>query len=227
MSQPRPLDTDVFVVDHPLRLPGGVALGTRSTLIRLSDGRLWLHSPGPSSPAWTEWFAQHGSPGAIVAPSLLHHAYVAEHAAAFPEAQLYGPPGFTAKTGIEVTVIDGDPSPWPGDLAVGLVGGCPKMNELVFLHRASGTLILTDLAFNFHDVPGFGTRLFLRINGALGRFTSSRLGRRYYFEDHAALRASVERILEWPFERIVVAHGDVVERDGHEVFRRGFDWLLG
>ena len=67
MSQPRPLDTDLFVGDHPPRLPGGVALGTRSTLIRLSDNRLWLHSPGPSSPASNEWFAQHGSPGVIVA----------------------------------------------------------------------------------------------------------------------------------------------------------------
>lgn len=227
MGPPRSLDTDVVVFDHPLTLPGGVALGTRSTLIRLSDGRLWLHSPGPSSPASSEWFARHGSPAAIVAPSLLHHGFLAETARAFPEARLYGPPGFTAKTGIEVAVMDGDESPWPRDLAVVMVGGCPKMNELVFLHRPSGTLILTDLAFNFHDVPGFGTRLFLRINGALGRFTSSRLGRRYYFEDHGALRASVERILEWSFDRIVVAHGDVVERDGHAVFRRGFDWLLG
>lgn len=226
MSSPRELAPDLHVIEHPLAMPGGIQIGTRSTVIRLSDRSVWLHSPGPLTPALREWFEKNGPPAAIVAPSLLHHGFVVENARAFPQARVYGPPGFEAKTGIAAALLDGTSTPWVNDLASRMVAGCPKMNELVFLHGRSRTLILTDLAFNFHEVAGFGTRLFLRLNGVLGKFRASRLGRSYYFEDHAALRASVEQILAWDFDRIVVAHGDVVERDGREIFRRGFDWLL-
>ncbi len=224
---PRELAPGLHVIDHPLAMPGGIEIGTRSSLIRLSDGGVWLHSPGPLTPVLRAWLETNGPPTAIVAPSLLHHGFVAETARAFPRAHVYGPPGLEAKTGIEAAVLDGTTTPWSSDLASRMLAGCPKMNELVFLHPRSRTLILTDLAFNFHDVPGFGTRFFLRLNGVLGKFRSSRLGRSYYFEDHAALRSSVAQILEWDFDRIIVAHGDVVERDGREIFRRGFDWLLG
>jgi hypothetical protein len=37
----------------------------------------------------------------------------------------------------------------------------------------------------------------------------------------------LERILEWPFERVVVAHGEVSETGGREELVRGYSWLLG
>jgi hypothetical protein len=37
----------------------------------------------------------------------------------------------------------------------------------------------------------------------------------------------LERILEWPFDRVVVAHGEVSDKGGHEELVRGYSWLLG
>jgi hypothetical protein len=44
--------------------------------------------------------------------------------------------------------------------------------------------------------------------------------------DRPALRASVERILQWDFDRVVVTHGDVLEHGGKDALRAGFAWLL-
>ena len=39
-------------------------------------------------------------------------------------------------------------------------------------------------------------------------------------------RRSLDRILAWDFDRVVVAHGDVLERGGRELLREGYAWLL-
>jgi hypothetical protein len=101
------------------------------------------------------------------------------------------------------------------------------MNELVFFHARTRTLVLTDLAFNFRSVDSFVTRVFLRINGALDSFGPSRLGKFAFMKDKPKLRASVDRILAWDFDRVVVSHGDVLETGGHAALRASFAWLGG
>ena len=38
------------------------------------------------------------------------------------------------------------------------------------------------------------------------------------------LRASIERVLKWPFTKIIPAHGEVVPENGREVFWEVFRW---
>jgi hypothetical protein len=35
----------------------------------------------------------------------------------------------------------------------------------------------------------------------------------------------MERVLAWPFERVVVSHGAIVSFDAHNVLREAFAWL--
>ena len=100
------------------------------------------------------------------------------------------------------------------------------MNELVFLHPRTRTLILTDLAFNVRRSDSFVTRVFLRINNAFGKFGPSRLARTVFFKDKAQVRAAIERILGWDFDRVVVSHGDVLESKGPATLRDSYSWLL-
>jgi hypothetical protein len=90
---------------------------------------------------------------------------------------------------------------WQDVVDQALFGGFPLANEVVFFHRPSATLIATDLAFNVRARSPLLTRL--------------------------AFRRSLERVLEWPFERIVVAHGEISEHAGREELIRGYSWLLG
>ena len=111
------------------------------------------------------------------------------------------------------------------DLDQALFGGAPALQETVFLHRATGTLILTDLCFHIPADRPFGTRLFARLAGVYERLSPSRAFRAM-LRDRAAARASIERILAWEFDRILLTHGRIVERGGRDAFRQAFAWLL-
>jgi hypothetical protein len=47
------------------------------------------------------------------------------------------------------------------------------------------------------------------------------------FRDREATRASFQRILSWDFDRVILAHGELLERGAHEIFRRAYAWALG
>jgi hypothetical protein len=62
--------------------------------------------------------------------------------------------------------------------------------------------------------------------GATGRFGPHRIVRAFV-RDRAAARRSLERILAWDFDRVIVSHGDVLETGGRAALERGFAWLRG
>ena len=68
-------------------------------------------------------------------------------------------------------------------------------------------------------------RLVARLLGSYRRFAPSRLDP-LLIRDRAAARGSLERILAWDFDRVIVAHGEVLEHGGREALRAGYRWLL-
>jgi uncharacterized protein DUF4336 len=224
----RELHPDLVAIDHPLRLPGGVDLGTRSCLVRLSGGGVLIHTPGPLSDEVRRVIEARGPVRAIVAPNLLHHFYLAESIAAWPEARVFAAPGLRAKletVRVDEELSDAVPALWAGDLEQVSTQGAPGLSETVFFHRASRTLLCLDLCFNVRESASFVTRALMRVNGAYGRFGPSRIFRYGVVKDARAMRASIDRILEWDFDRVSVAHGEILERGGREALRSGFAWL--
>ncbi len=100
----------------------------------------------------------------------------------------------------------------------------PKLQELALLHRASRTLILTDLAFHIRHSASWFTPLFMRINGAYGHFGPSRIFRTLV-KDRAALRASLAHLRDWDFDRIIVTHGEVLEQGGQAAMQAQYVWV--
>ena len=89
-----------------------------------------------------------------------------------------------------------------------------RLREVLLLHRPSRTLVITDLCFNIQRSDSRIARAFFRANGMWQRFGPSRIIRALAVSDRAALRRSLEEVLHWDFERILPAHGDVIERGG-------------
>lgn len=223
----RRLDQALWAAEDTLKLPG-IRLPVRSPVLRLQDGGLILFSPLPSVEQAAGEIRALGEVRAIVAPNLMHHLGLAKAARLFPEARLYGRPGLHEKRR-DVTftgVLDDAPDAlWSAELDQVAVGGMPKLDEVVFFHRPSRTLFLWDLCFHITQSDHLPTRLFMRLNGAYGRFGPSRVARSM-MRDHAAVGAAVERMLAWAPERVVVAHGDVIERGGQAALRSAFEHVL-
>ncbi len=44
--------------------------------------------------------------------------------------------------------------------------------------------------------------------------------------DKSAARDAIRRVLEWPADHLVMAHGAPIQSGGHEALRDAFGWLM-
>ncbi len=215
---------------HRQRLPGGGIMQARMNIVRLADGTLLVHSPTPVDDSLAAEIAALGAVAYVVAPNCFHHLHVTSFLTRFPGAKVYGAAGLAQKRPdlpLAGTLDDGAAAPWSGVLDQIALGGAPKLNEVVFLHRASRSLLVADLLFNMTAPDNWATGLVLRMMGTYKRLGPSRLLRWWLTKDRRALKASVERMLAWDFVRVLPGHGDVFESpDARERARASLGWVL-
>lgn len=221
----KPIAERLWVESRPLRF-AGVETGARMTVVQLSDGGLFVHSPVSLDRGTREGIDALGPVKAVVAPNRFHHLWVGEWIRAYPDALLCACPGLEQKRS-DVSwhrVLGDEPeSEWRGDIEQVFFAARWLENEVVFFHRASRTLICADLVFNLANHPSFLTRIVARLIDNVK--PGATLLERVLIRDRAAAREQVDRILAWNPERIVLAHGDVIETGGHEVLGRAYAWL--
>jgi hypothetical protein len=223
----RALAPDLRVAERPQTFYG-LAVGTRMTVIRLADGSLLLHSPIVLDAGVRAELDALGPVRYAIAPNRVHHLYAGKVADAYPESRLWIGPGLERKRpDLKYVAILGDEAPaeWRGQIDQVFFRGRPYENEVVFCHRASRTLILCDLAFNFGPNAALTTRVLMSLIRSYGYFGPTKLDP-WLIRDRPAARASMETILSWDFDRVIIAHGDVLETGGREALRRGYAWLL-
>jgi hypothetical protein len=221
----------VNIWDHemPIRF-GGIPLWHRMTVIRLASGGLVVHSPTTLDLTSREEFQRLGSIVAIIAPSWWHDLNLRQYLSAYPDARFYAAPTLAKwHRSIRFTDVLGDvaPSLWMNEIdQVHVLGIGLFLDEIVFYHRPSRSLIVADLLFNLSEKDAWITRTLGSL--VIGPFPGCRFARLYRLaiRDRRRMRNAVERILAWDFDQIIVGHGAVVEDNGKEIFRTAFRWLL-
>lgn len=215
----------IWLAAYPVSL-GGARFEARMTIARRTDGALIVHSPGPVDEAMRARIEQIGRVAAIIAPGDFHHLHVASCQRAFPEAETWICPGVERKQpALRYDGLLGDSAPpcLAADFTLAGVFG-RLMGEVAMLHRPSRTLLLVDLIENFGDkTPGINWTLkaywtLFRMWNVPGLAPEYRFG----WRDRAAARAALENIVSWDFERIVIAHGNLIERDAKAVAQRAW-----
>jgi hypothetical protein len=207
----------------------GLTLPARMTVLRLPDGGLALHSPVPLADADAAELAALGPVRLLIAPNNWHHLYLPAAAARFPEAAIWGAPGLVQKRPeVRFTGLLGPemgPAFWTEGLRPVFLAGAPQAAETAFVHVATRTAVLTDALFNLQDgAPGWLSAIVHRLFGTWGRTYQSRLWRRAV-DDRPAMAASLEALLAQDFDRLVVAHGRVIETGGQAALREAAAWL--
>ena len=202
-------------------------LPCRMTIVRLRDGRLLLYSPVALDDDTVEEIALLGEVAYLVAPNKEHHLFVDGAIEAFGRADLFGAPGLADKR--DDLDFDGElgrgEMPWADELDTLVLEGASAWNEVVLFHRATGTLICADLLFNLQEFEGWLTPWMSRMFGTYKRLAHSKLWRSKY-DDVQVFASCVQQMLEWPIERVSMAHGEVVEEDCRERLDDAFSWLL-
>jgi hypothetical protein len=210
---------------RPLRFLG-VETGTRTTVVRLANGSLFVHSPGPFDAGARAFVAAHGPVAAIVAPSLFHHLWAGEWKEAHPEALLCACPGLDRKRPDlpwDRVLGDAPEAPWTDEIDQVSFAARTMENEVVFHHRASRSMICCDAVFHLGSHPSPFTRLVATLLGA--REPGATWLEPLMIRDRRGAREQVDRMLAWDIDRIVLAHGELIETGGREVLRRAYAWL--
>jgi hypothetical protein len=215
----RQLHENLWCADEPF-VTKGLHLGARMTVVRLQNGELILISPLHFSSEAQQKLAQLGEVKYLISPNKFHFLDLVEYSKAYPQALVYFPPGLKIKDLEPHAFLSDEPeNAWRNEMDQTIFRGNSLFQEVVFFHRASRTLILTDLCFNLQRRDFLGKLL------GFHRFGPSLL-ERVTTRRRTLARASLRHILQWDFDRIVVAHGEIVERGGRQMLERAFAWLL-
>lgn len=129
-------------------------LDTTMTVVRMSNNRVLLHNTVPYDDTLGDQVADMGHVNAIVAPNLRHWMFIKQWAERFPEATIYIAPeahgeSLVEKLGnyVDKTRLHNLEACDPFDESLKhrlLKGAAYKLNEVLFFHEPSKTLLASD-----------------------------------------------------------------------------------
>lgn len=220
------LHPDLFTVEHHA-WQGPLHVQLRMTCVRV-DGQLLLHSAVPIDDALAAELTALGPVAHIVAPNKFHHLFARAAAERFGEATFWAAPGLRKKIkGLpDGPTLGEDDAPWAHAFAPFPLRGNRFIGETAFYHRPSRSLVCTDAFFNVVEPePSWLSRM---VFGAIGVRGPHRMSRPFklFSRDRAAMKASLEALLLLELDRIIMAHGSIVEEAPADALRQAAAWLL-
>ena len=222
---------EIWIADGPVASFYGFPYPTRMAVIRISDGSLFVWSPVALSDSLRTSIDVLGPVRYLVSPNALHHLFLAEWKSGYPAARLYASPRLRRKRkdlAFDATLADAAEREWAVDIDQVVLHGSFYLTEVVFFHRRSHTALFADLIQNFPRDWLKGWRgVIARLGGIVAPNPGTPRDWRASFLDRGTARAALDRILAWPIERVLIAHGDLPTEKGAAFVRRAFAWLLG
>ncbi len=224
------ISENIWTVDGDAVSFFGMPYTTRMTLVRLQNGMLWLHSPIKISDKLLAEVSSLGNVKYLVSPNKLHHLFLDDWLQQFPNANCYAPPGLEKKRpDINYTRTLGmqSESEWVDEIDQTIFKGSFIMEEVVFFHLESKTLILTDLIENFKPESfNWWQKILAKFTGILSPNGKTPVDWRISFIlGKQEAKKSFIRLMEWAPENIVVSHGECIYGSGFEFLKKSFSWI--
>ncbi|MDO6965259.1 DUF4336 domain-containing protein [Rhizobium alvei] len=202
---------------------------TRMGVIRLANHDLLLWSPIALSDELGAEVETLGTVRYLIPPNALHHTFLGDWQRAYPSALVYAPPGLREKRKdirFDADFGDGPVAAWAGEIDHAIMWGNRITTEVVLFHRESGTAIFTDL---IQQLPRGWFKGWRALVARLDLMTADEpaVPRKFRlaFTDRQAARLSLETILAWPTQKVIIAHGPPIIEDGQSFLRRAFHFL--
>lgn len=223
---------DIWTVDGPNVRDFGITFTTRMTVVKLSSGSLWLDSPVPLPPERVREITELGPVRHLIAATSRHFWRLEAWHDLFPEAQMWAAretPFRLRKARLPNPDMLGDvpPPAWAHDLDQLVFRGNPLIEEVIFFHKGSGTVILDDLIQNIPPMPGKHLRnAFFKLAG-VAYPGGVPLDGRLSFTNRNLARQALERLLSWDFDKLIIGHGVCLHSNAKQFVERAFRWLAG
>jgi hypothetical protein len=182
-------------------------------VVKLANGDVWVNSAVQWRSEDMGIVAGIGPIKHLVSPTPLHDWRLEAWAKVFPDARVW----------FANSLDDAPPPDWSSDLDQMVFRGSRLLNEVEFLHRPSHTLIMGDFIQNYAPIRNAIQNLFVKWAGVNGGTPID--ARASFIGKKAEGRASLKCMMSWNFEKIIIAHGDCVQREAREFVARAFSWI--
>jgi len=221
----RTIGPEIWVAEQPANV-FGIEYGIRMTVLRLANDRLAIISPIALNKGIFSEVEALGKVAYLIAPNSFHHLHIKPWTERYPEAALLIVPHLVKKRPdlVQSIILNHDCLPQPKDDATPLAAflnevsaiyiACGRMyEEVIFLHKKSETVILTDLCFNIHRPQKLLAKMALKLYGIYKKFGPSKAVA-LFIRNKSEIKAAITQLNGWKYQRVVVAHGDIVEHCG-------------
>ncbi|MDH3639995.1 MAG: DUF4336 domain-containing protein [Gammaproteobacteria bacterium] len=211
----------------------GFPYPTRSVVIRLTDGDLWIWSPIALTQSLVDEINACGRVRHLVSPNKLHHLYLQEWKSAYPDAALWGPESTVRKRKdleFQKALTDLPPPAWQGEIDQVWFQGSKAMDEVVFFHRLSSTAIIADLSENFSaefllTYWSWPKRVLAKAWKITVPYGYAPLELRWTWFNRKPAREALNRLIAWDPQRVIMAHGEWQRENGKAFIEQAFAWL--
>ncbi len=219
---------NLWIARKDFRVPAFGNLGGCATIIAYEPGKLMIVSPVNFDKSELDAIAAMGEVRYLISPNPVHHIHLPRTKDRFPKALVAGPPRSALKqedVDFDLILTEGTKFPWAATVDTIRVKARPPLDEeYIFYHRVSRTVVITDFMFNVHNAGGAWNRFWLKLNGADRKLAMSRFGKLMYHPE--STRETVEKILAWNPENLVVCHGEPVLGGAAPRIRESFREIL-
>lgn len=227
----KPVAENIWIVDGPVISWNNFPFPTRMTVIKLENNDIFLHSPTPFSDSIKKEIENIGNIKHLVSPNKIHNVFIKEWSEYFPQAIKWASPG--VRSHAPEIKFDNDlkshpEKDWEKEIDQIIFKGSPVMEEVVFFHKSSKTLVLADLIENFEEerIKSHFFKALAKIGGVISPNGKTPLDWRLTFILRNSARQSINKMLEWNPDKIIIAHGKWFENNGLQELKRAFNWLL-
>jgi Domain of unknown function (DUF4336) len=229
MASLEPFATNVWIVNGQTVRAMGIPFPTRMIVVQLDCRAWWVNSPIPAPRELLDRMTTEGPVKFLVAPTKLHVWRLESYHALFPDAELWAPPQVARdfkRLPFAGVLKDVPPESWADDFDQLVFRGNLFVEEVYFLHRKSHTVIFGDFIQNHRPAKGRPMRnAFFRLAGVAWPKGGVPFDIRLSFTNRELARQSLEKLLAWDFDKLILAHGVCVEKDAKTFVARAFDWL--
>jgi hypothetical protein len=202
----------IWTLERPVWF-SGIRQRARTTVVRLDDGNLLLHSSAPPTDVFVEQLQALGAVRWLVVPNRFHHLGTPATAARFPEAKVVGPESALKRNKelkLQLGIQDAEFATLVPEFEALPLLGVPFLDETVLYHRPTQTLLGADIALCASPHDHWTCRFAARMTGFYQRVRVPP-DVRWSKPDKLAAARSLQAMLDRPAKRLIVGHADIIE----------------
>lgn len=222
----------IWILEYPVRY-SGIDLYGRMTIIKLDNGELIIHDPCKIDESTKHEIDAIGRVKYIIAPGYFHHLFVTDFQQQYPDAETFLCPGLERKRpDIKFEWILGNKPDhrWDGVIEQVVVQGPKIIWEVAFVHKPSKTLILVDILENIGDDFQHPTGIYLQFwwKVVFRMWNKPKAAPEYQvaWGKKEIVKKSLNKIISWDADRIILAHGELIEKDVKTTLTSAWDKVL-